>query len=115
MRVNERPTRSDEKPTRVRDLVLAAACALAVLTYVQRQAFVAGMSYIQRDLRLDDREIGILLAAWLAAYGVFQLPGGLLGDRLGARQLLTALVVDSRRGRHDCDRAVARLGAVRPA
>jgi MFS transporter, ACS family, glucarate transporter len=91
--VNERPTRSDEKPTRVRDLVLAAACTLAVLTYLQRQAFVTGMSYIQRDLRLDDRHIGLLLAAWLAAYGAFQLPGGLLGDRLGARHLLTLLVV----------------------
>ena len=83
---------SATKPTRVRYLVLAAACTLAMLTYVQRQAFVTGMSYIQRDLRLDDREIGLLLAAWLAAYGIFQLPGGLLGDRLGARNLLTILV-----------------------
>ncbi len=88
----EKPYRPDVKPTRVRDLVLAAGCLLAVLTYVQRQAFVTGMSYIQRDLRLDDREIGFLLAAWLIAYGVFQIPGGLLGDRLGARHLLTILV-----------------------
>jgi sugar phosphate permease len=91
--VNERPTRFDAKPTRVRDLVLATACTLAVLTYAQRQAFVAGMAYIQRDLRLDDREVGLLLAAWLVASGAFQLPGGLLVDRLGARHLLTILVV----------------------
>jgi sugar phosphate permease len=90
--VNENPTPFEDKPTRVRHLVLAAACTLAVLTYLQRQAFVTGMSYIRTDLQLDDRQIGFLLAAWLVAYGAFQLPGGLLGDRLGARHLLPLLV-----------------------
>ena len=35
--------------TRVRYLVLAAACSLAVLTCVQR-GFVAGSPYIKKDL-----------------------------------------------------------------
>jgi MFS transporter, ACS family, glucarate transporter len=90
--VTDSPTPFEEKPTCVRHLVLAAACTLAVLTYLQRQAFVTGMSYLKSDLRLDDRQVGFLLAAWLIAYGAFQLPGGLLGDRLGARHLLTLLV-----------------------
>ncbi len=81
------------KPTRVRYLVLAAACSLAVLTYVQRQGFVAGTPYIKADLRLSDRQMGYLGAIWLLAYAVFQVPGGLLGDRLGARSLLTLLVL----------------------
>jgi sugar phosphate permease len=80
-------------PTRVRYLVLAAACSLAVLTYVQRQGFVASTPYIKRDLGLDDAQIGYLAAVWLVAYGAFQVPGGLLGDRLGARRLLTILVL----------------------
>jgi len=82
-----------ERPTHVRYAVLAIACALAVLTYVQRQGFVAGTPYIQRDLRLDDVQMGLLLAGWLVAYGIFQVPGGLLGDRLGSRHLLTILVL----------------------
>jgi sugar phosphate permease len=77
----------------VRYLVLAVACSLAVLTYVQRQGFVAGTPYIQTDLKLDDVQMGFLLAGWLVAYGLFQVPGGLLGDRIGARLLLTILVV----------------------
>jgi len=81
------------RPTHVRYLVLAIACALAVLTYIQRQGFVAGTPYIQRDLRLDDVQMGLLLAGWLVAYGIFQVPGGLLGDRLGSRHLLTILVL----------------------
>ena len=80
-------------PTRVRYLVLAAACSLAVLTYVQRQGFVAGTPYIKQDLGLNDEHMGYLAAVWLVAYGAFQVPGGLLGDRLGARYLLAILVL----------------------
>src|SRR5262245_45727522 len=80
-------------PTCVRYQVLAVACSLAVLTYVQRQGFVAGTPYIKQDLGLDDAEMGYLASVWLVAYGLFQVPGGLLGDRLGARHLLTILVV----------------------
>src|SRR5437867_2676983 len=81
------------RPTRVRYQVLAVACSLAVLTYVQRQGFVAGTPYIKHDLGLNDADMGYLAAVWLVAYGLFQVPGGLLGDRLGARHLLTLLVV----------------------
>src|SRR5215469_15186612 len=80
-------------PTQVRYLVLAAACSLAVLTYVQRQGFVAGTPYIKKDLGLNDEQMGYLASVWLVAYGAFQVPGGLLGDRLGARHLLTLLVL----------------------
>src|SRR5438132_5274068 len=81
------------RPTHVRYLVLAAACSLAVLTYVQRQGFVAGSPFIKKDLGLNDEQMGYLAAVWLIAYGAFQVPGGLLGDRLGARHLLTILVL----------------------
>lgn len=84
---------AEERPTRVRYLVLAVACSLAVLTYVQRQGFVAGTPYIKKDLGLDDEQMGYLASVWLVAYGLFQVPGGLLGDRLGARHLLTLLVL----------------------
>jgi sugar phosphate permease len=81
------------QPTRVRYQVLAAACTLAVLTYVQRQGFVAGTPRLQQDLHLDDEQLGYLLAGWLLAYGASQVPLGLVGDWLGARHLLTLLVL----------------------
>src|SRR5438876_12359501 len=80
-------------PTRVRYLVLASACSLAVLTYIQRQGFVASTPYIKQDLNFTNEQMGNLGAVWLIAYGLFQVPGGLLGDRLGARHLLTILVL----------------------
>src|SRR5204862_5069799 len=80
-------------PTRVRYLVLAAACGLAVLTYVQRLGFSSGLPKIQGHLGLNNTQTSDLASAFLLAYGLFQVPGGLLGDRLGGRHLLTILVL----------------------
>jgi sugar phosphate permease len=80
-------------PSKVRYHVLAAACSLAVLTYVLRQGFVGGTPYIKESLGLNDEQVGYLAAVWLVAYGAFQVPGGLLGDWFGGRHLLTLLVL----------------------
>ncbi len=81
------------KPTRVRFQVLALGCSLALLTYIHRQAFVRAMPEIKNDLDLNTEQMGYLAAAFLVAYGIFQVPCGLIGDRLGARHLLTILVL----------------------
>src|SRR5262245_65447408 len=80
-------------PTWVRYQVLAVACSLAVLTYVQRQGFVAGTPSIKKDLGLNDEEMGYLASVWLVAYGLFQMPSGVMGDGLGARHLLWYLIL----------------------
>ena len=49
---------SVERPTFVRYQVLAVACSLAVLTYVQRQGFIAATPYIKQDLGLNDGQMG---------------------------------------------------------
>jgi sugar phosphate permease len=73
--------------------VLAAGFGLALLTYIQRQGFVRAVPEIQKKLDFDSRQMGFLSSIWLLAYGVFQVPCGLLGDRIGARHLLTILVL----------------------
>ncbi len=81
------------KPSRVRYRVVALGCGLALLTYVQRQAFVRAMPEIRNDLGLNTEQMGLLAAGFLLVYGLFQVPYGLIGDRLGARHLLTILVL----------------------
>jgi MFS family permease len=76
----------------MRYAVLAVACALALLTYVNRLAFGVAASNIRDDLGLNDEQMGYLASSFLLAYGLFQLPGGFLADRLGGRMLLTVLV-----------------------
>lgn len=79
--------------THVRYLVLAAGCGLALVTYIHRQAFVRAVPEIQKSLELNSQQAGFLAAAFLVAYGIFQVPCGLLSDRFGARHLLTILVL----------------------
>jgi ACS family glucarate transporter-like MFS transporter len=80
-------------PSRVRYQVLAAGCGLALLTYIHRQAFVRAVPEVQKSLELDATQAGLLASTFLVAYGIFQVPCGVLGDRLGARHLLTILVL----------------------
>jgi len=80
------------RPSRVRYLVLVAACVLALLTYINRLGFTRAAPEIKSSLDLTDEHMGYLAAVFLVAYGIFQVPGGMLGDRIGARNLLTILV-----------------------
>jgi sugar phosphate permease len=84
---------TQNRPTRVRYYVLAVGCSFALLTYIQRQGFVRATTDIRADLSLTKAQIGDLASVFLIAYGIFQIPCGWIGDRLGARKLLTILVL----------------------
>ena len=86
------PAIAENRPTRVRYKVLAVACCLAFLTYINRLGFGVAASEIKHDLGLNDEQMGYLASSFLLAYGLFQMPGGLLADCLGGRCLLTVLV-----------------------
>jgi sugar phosphate permease len=82
-----------QRPSRVRFQVLLAACSVAVVAYVHRVGFAAVAPELKDYLCLNDRDMGYLLAVFLLAYGGFEVPGGLLSDRLGVRHVLTLLVL----------------------
>ena len=74
--------------------VLGAVCLLAFITYVQRIGFVAISPTIREQFQFNSRQMGLLLAAFQLAYGLCEVPGGRLGDRLGVRYLLAVLAVN---------------------
>src|SRR5262245_31432996 len=82
-----------ERPSRVRFRVLAAACLLAVITYIHRVGFATASAEIREPLGLSDRHLGLLMAAFMVAYGVFEMPWGYLGDRLGVRNILAVIIL----------------------
>lgn len=84
---------TEAKPSRVRFGVLLAACAVSLITYVDRLGFAIGAPYLKEDLGFNDIEIGYLISAFFWSYGAFQVLGGWLGDRLGSRHLLTLMVL----------------------
>ncbi len=81
------------KPSRTRYGVIAMAIVLAVLSYVQRVAISQAAGPISRDLHLDKAQMGLVFGAFALSYALFELPMGLLGDKLGVRRVLLQIVM----------------------
>lgn len=86
-----RTTRS-RRPTRTRHLVLALVVASYMITYMDRVNLASAVPVIQKELGFSMITIGWIFAAFRWGYAFFQIPSGMLGDRIGARRAL-ALVV----------------------
>ena len=85
--------RSDQKTTRVRIAVMALLCGLSFLTYYDRQCIVRAQEGIQESLAINDEQMGLVFGAFWLAYALFEIPGGWMGDRFGARLTLTRIVL----------------------
>ncbi len=48
---------------------------------------------IQTSLTISDEQMGLVFGAFWLAYAVFEIPGGWMGDRLGARFTITRIVL----------------------
>jgi sugar phosphate permease len=73
------------KPT---SIVLAMLCAMYFITYVDRVNISTAASGIQHDLHLSNTELGLAFSAFAWPYLFFQVGGGWVADRLGARRTL---------------------------
>ena len=84
---------SVEKPSKVRYGVLAFACSLSMITYLDRVCFGSVVGFIQKEFNLDDAQKGWLFFAFGVAYAAFEIPSGWLGDMFGARKTLIRIVL----------------------
>lgn len=62
-------------------------------SYVLRSNVSIAAPAIIEDLTLSEVEWGWILAAFTAGYAIFQIPGGIFGDRFGPRKALTIAAV----------------------
>ena len=81
------------RPTWVRYQVLAAGCCLAIITYIHRVGFATASAEFKTSLGLTDKHLGSLMAAFMIGYGLFEMPWGFLGDRLGVRNILAWIIL----------------------
>ncbi|MEW5978897.1 MAG: MFS transporter [Acidobacteriota bacterium] len=81
------------KPTRVRQQVLAMLFLLSVITYLDRVCISVAAPEMMKDLNMSESQLGLVFAVFTYAYGIFEIPGGWLGDRFGPRVILTRIVV----------------------
>jgi MFS family permease len=84
---------AEMKPSRTRYGVVALAITLAILSYVQRVAIAGAAIPIAHDLHLSKQQMGLVFGAFGLAYALFEIPTGLLGDRLGVRRALAQIVL----------------------
>ncbi len=80
-------------PSRARYWVVVFAITLAILAYVDRVSISQAAPLITRDLGLTRTQMGAVFSAFALSYAAFEIPGGWLGDRLGARRVLVRIVL----------------------
>jgi MFS family permease len=72
--------------------VLGFLLSLSAITFLDRLAIAIAGPRIQDDLHIPPERWGWVLGAFALAYGLFEIPSGAAGDRLGQRRVLTRIV-----------------------
>jgi MFS transporter, ACS family, glucarate transporter len=72
--------------------VLGLTVLAYMITYMDRQILAVARPVIRDDLRISLVMMGWITFGFRMSYALFQIPGGWLGDRIGARRALTLIV-----------------------
>jgi sugar phosphate permease len=65
----------------------------AVITYLDRNSISSVGSMITDELGLDDIQWGLILSAFSLAYGAFEIPTGIMVDKIGPRRTMFRIVL----------------------
>jgi MFS transporter, ACS family, glucarate transporter len=84
---------NERRPTNVRYVVLAWACSLSMLTYIDRVCIKQVAGDMQTDLGIETTDFWWVFSAFGLAYAAFEMPSGWLGDRYGPRKVLCRIVL----------------------
>lgn len=76
-----------------RHIILALLVALSVLTFLDRLCISVAGPRMQAELNIPPEQWGVVLSAFVLAYGLFEIPTGMMGDRSGQRGVLTRIVL----------------------
>jgi sugar phosphate permease len=72
--------------------VLLLISVMYLITYLDRVNISTAAPVIAKEFGFDKVTMGIIFSSFVWAYAAFQVPGGWLGDRFGARNVLTIIV-----------------------
>ena len=76
-----------------RHKVLGLMFTLTLITYLDRVCISATASAMSEDLGLTRVQMGQVFSIFVLGYTLFEIPGGWLADRFGARVLLARIVI----------------------
>jgi MFS transporter, ACS family, glucarate transporter len=75
---------------RASQIVLALLCLMYFITYLDRVNVSTAAAGFGQDFGLDETQIGLVFSAFAYPYLAFQIIGGWISDRFGARRTLIA-------------------------
>src|SRR5580658_1495017 len=81
------------RPSHVRYAVLGLTVVAYMITYKDRQILAVARPVIRDELNISLVMMGWITFSFRIAYALFQIPGGWLGDRFGARRALSLIVI----------------------
>ena len=73
--------------------VMGMLSLLAIITYVDRVCIAVAGPRMQDELGISPEAWGWVASVFFLSYGAFEIPTGLLGDRIGPRKVLTRIVL----------------------
>ena len=69
-------------------IVLGLLCLMYLITYIARQNLATAGGDIRKDLGLSNSQLGQVIGTFGVTYAMFQILGGWIGDKWGARRTL---------------------------
>jgi sugar phosphate permease len=86
------PGADQARPSYGRWYILGLISLMYLITYLDRVNISTAAPEISKEFGFDKITMGIIFSAFVWAYALFQVPGGWLSDRFGARPVLAAIV-----------------------
>ena len=80
------------RPSRGRWYILLLISVMYLITYLDRVNISTAAPVISKEFGFDNITMGYIFSAFVWAYALFQVPGGWLSDRFGARKMLALIV-----------------------
>ncbi|HWC51191.1 MAG TPA: MFS transporter [Nitrospira sp.] len=84
---------NSDRTRALRWLILALLFGTSVVTYIDRVNISVTARQMMPAFGLTQQEMGWVFSAFVAGYALFQIPGGWLADRWGARLVLTGALI----------------------
>lgn len=83
---------SNAKVGKKRNIILAILFITWTVCYMDRMVMTVAVPYIAKDFSLNSIQTGFIMSAFFAGYALFQIPGGMLADKFGARKVMAIAV-----------------------
>ena len=87
------PAAAPGRGIRVRWRIFSLLLGFAIIVYFQQRSVSVAAERIMPELSLSQMQIGWLQWAFVFTYGFLQFPGGVFGQRLGARRAMITIML----------------------